>query len=111
MTLDELDPMAFKLLVQLRTKLQKKYPLLEEAWNAIDLDHSGVVTAGEFRAMLVKDLHWDTSKKSVPFFFPPKQSETIVGGSYYVAPATIKPLYRVHENGRIFVFFLSTVNR
>ena len=30
-------------------------------------------------------------------FFPPKQSETIVGGSYYVAPATIKPPYRVHK--------------
>ena len=27
-------------------------------------------------------------------FFPPKQSEAIVGGSYYVAPATKKPPYR-----------------
>ena len=38
------------------------------------------------------------SKMSQCNFFPPKQSETIVGGSYYVAPATIKPVYRVHKN-------------
>ena len=36
-------------------------------------------------------------------FFPPKQSETIVGGSYYVAPATIKPPYRLHK---IFGFII-----
>ena len=39
-------------------------------------------------------------------FFPPKQSETIVGGSYYVAPATIKPLYRVHKNCGVLAKYL-----
>ena len=43
------------------------------------------------------------------FFFPPNQSETIVGGSYYVAPATIKPLYRVHKN--CVFFFVAKTDR
>ena len=34
--------------------------------------------------------------------FPPKQSEAIVGGSYYRAPATLTPSYRVQQNVKIF---------
>ena len=64
----------------------------------------GLGRAGEERrARGPKVLQWRAPTTHV--FSPPKQSETIVGGPYYVAPATIKPLCRVRQKWSYFSKF------
>ena len=74
-----------------------RYPV---QWGAVDEDAAWLDFRRHlvFLAVVAPNISMAPSVRAdfdvvwTPFFLP-KQNETIVGGSYYVAPAAIKPLY------------------